>query len=65
LSPSEVERLIRPSSRGSKARNRAIFSFRYVWKKLFAISDEITVMREGRTVAAHADFEPDLDDSVR
>ena len=51
LSPSEVERLFDVISRLEKA-GRAIVFVSHRLEEVFAISHEITVMREGRTVAA-------------
>ncbi len=51
LSPSEVERLFDVISR-LEAANCAIVFVSHRLEEVFAISDEITVMREGRTVAA-------------
>ncbi len=51
LSPSEVERLFDVISRLQKA-GCAIVFVSHRLEEVFAISDEITVMREGRTVAA-------------
>ena len=51
LSPSEVERLFDVISRLEKA-GRAIVFVSHRLEEVFAVSHEITVMREGRTVAA-------------
>jgi ABC-type sugar transport system ATPase subunit len=51
LSPSEVERLFDVIAR-LKAADRAIAFVSHRLEEVFAVSDEITVMREGRTVAA-------------
>jgi ABC-type sugar transport system ATPase subunit len=51
LSPSEVERLFDVIAR-LEAANCAIVLVSHRLEEVFAISDEITVMREGRTVAA-------------
>jgi ribose transport system ATP-binding protein/rhamnose transport system ATP-binding protein len=51
LSPSEVERLFDVISR-LEAANCAVVFVSHRLEEVFAISDEITVMREGRTVAA-------------
>ncbi len=51
LSPSEVERLFDVISR-LEAAHCAIVFVSHRLEEVFAISDEITVMREGRTVAA-------------
>jgi len=51
LSPSEVERLFDVISRLETA-NCAVVLVSHRLEEVFAISDEITVMREGRTVAA-------------
>lgn len=51
LSPSEVERLFDVISRLEAARCAIVFVSHRL-EEVFAISDEITVMREGRTVAA-------------
>ncbi len=51
LSPSEVERLFDVISR-LQAANCAVVFVSHRLEEVFAISDEITVMREGRTVAA-------------
>jgi ABC-type sugar transport system ATPase subunit len=51
LSPSEVERLFDVIARLEEARCAVVFVSHRL-EEVFAISDEITVMREGRTVAA-------------
>ncbi len=51
LSPSEVERLFDVIAR-LEAANCAVVFVSHRLEEVFAISDEITVMREGRTVAA-------------
>jgi ribose transport system ATP-binding protein/rhamnose transport system ATP-binding protein len=51
LSPGEVERLFDIMTR-LKASNRAIVFVSHRLEEVFAITDRITVMREGRTVAA-------------
>jgi ABC-type sugar transport system ATPase subunit len=51
LSPSEVERLFDVIGR-LEASGRAVVFVSHRLEEVFAISDEITVMREGRTVAA-------------
>ncbi|MDE3177914.1 MAG: sugar ABC transporter ATP-binding protein [Pseudomonadota bacterium] len=51
LSPSEVERLFDVIARLEHARCAIVFVSHRL-EEVFAISDEITVMREGRTVAA-------------
>jgi rhamnose transport system ATP-binding protein len=64
LSGAEVERLF-AVARGLRDRGAAILFISHRFDEVFALSDRITVMRDGRYIATHATSETSVDEVVR